>query len=239
MKTIIQKSVLSSLLIIFFGCQKQKEGKVEIHLISTEVHSLDKESNGNRFTEEEKEKSKNTITFKLVNNTGKKQLLIFNPYDSGFSNLMPEVKDKKGNINKWFPGIVDYFDDSEFRAYKDCEFSVSMEEYKRYENLGIKNIPNYIDYRENQIILYPGEERTFKTVIYLPDLSASVNRFASGKSSFRGIKEGDSLYLKYSTYVPRYKNALPDWELKELNEKGIHFYADTIQSNAIPIKLIK
>lgn len=239
MKTSWLKLIALLVIMICYGCQKENKGKVEIYILTKDVHCLDIDGKSSYLTDDEKNKSLNKVRFKIVNNTDKVQLLVFNPYDSGFSDLMPEIKGRNGKINKYFPGIADHFDDPDAMAYSDCILTVLQDKFKLYENSGSKNIPVYIYYKENQVLLQPGEERTFQTPIYLPVLSTYVNRFTIGRTRFNGVKNGDSLYLKYSTYVPRHKNALPDWELKELNAKGINFYADTIKSNAIPIRIIK
>lgn len=225
--------------LIFCGCKKE-EGKVEIQILNKEVHSLDKEFKGDfYFTNEEIKKSQNIIRFKLINNTDYKQILVFNPFDSALSNLMPEVKGANGEIKKYSPGIRDFFNDPEYIAYSNCMLNTWEDITVNYKNMGIKEVDIYMDYRQNNILLYPGEERIIETIIYLPLLSAYYNRFASGSIKFYGIKEYDLFCLTYKTYPLRYKRSLPDWELKQLNDKNILFYDDTIRSNYIPIKLIK
>jgi len=231
--------VMLMIAIICAGCQKSEPGRVEIYLLSKELHCRDTDGKSSYQTDEEIGRSRNVIQFKIVNNTNKIQLLLFNPYDIGMGNLMPEMKHSNGMVNKYFPGIVEHFDDPDANAYHDCRLTVMKDEFKLYENLGIKNIPVYIDYRASQILLYPGEERSFSTAIYLPVLTAYYNRYTNGRARFNGIKDGDSLYLRYAAYVPRYKNALPDWEMNDLKAKGVSFFADTIKSNAIAVKLIK
>lgn len=225
--------------LIFYGCKKE-EGKVEIQILNKEVHSLDKDFKGGFYlTDEETKKSQNIIRFKLINNTDHKQILVFNPFDSALSNLMPELKGANGKIKKYSPGIRDFFDDPDYTSYFNCKFSTWEDITVNYKNIGIKEVDIYMDYRHNNILLYPGEERIIETIIYLPLLSTYYNRFASGSTKFYGIKEDDLFCLTYNTNPLRYKRSLPDWELKQLNDKGIHFYNDTIKSNYIPIRLIK
>lgn len=238
MKTNIQKFVLAALVFAFFSCKKN-EGKVEIHLISKQINSLDEENNLRDYTPEEKKKAKNMLTFKLINKTDQIQLLLLDPYYMLVGNLEIQIKDTTGKQHEIHPSIIDYVLTEEYMSHAECVMHQYEQILKKYEGRGIKNIAAYQEYNEHSVVLYPGEERTFKAIVYLPLLSADNGSFAGGNLSFKKLNAGDSLRLAYKADTEKYKKALPDWELKELKKRNINFYADTIYSGYIPLRIVK
>lgn len=234
------KKILIISLLIFISCKSTiKQESVDINILNSEINSLNKKDLNYNFSYNIKEKSiaKNTIKFELLNNTNKKQLIIFDPYSEPLKNLNLQIKDKYKHEKKCYSIIVDITDNQQ-GDYLDCHFLMEESELQKYENSGSSDIFTYVDYLKNSYILQPGEKRLFQLDVYLPLVSDGTNNYdGTGIVTCKNIVEGDSFNLKYSLDVRKYQNSLPKWELDELKRQKIEFYADTIFSNPVPIKI--
>ena len=239
---VIKKLIILSCILSVIGCNKNTEDKrVKLVILNSEIHTLKRVKSNllAGYSESDKEKAKNYLKFKLVNNTDSIQILIFDPYIPLLKNLVPKVVDKSKVVKNYDEAIVELIGDADDIEHFHCLISIAKYENEKYEQFGIKDIDSYKGYQKNSITLNPGEERTFVSLIYLPIINNNLNNYDEvGFAFYENIEMGDLFSLKYNIDAKVYQNSLPDWERKELDRKGVKFYDKPIESNLVPIKII-
>ncbi|WP_116788030.1 hypothetical protein [Flavobacterium psychrotrophum] len=140
----------------------------------------------------------------------------------------------KNVFKKYNPGIIDSFSESYSR---DCESSQMINRINEYEKLGIT--PRYsqevYNYLHNSVTIYPGEKRTFKSIVMLP-IVLERKEGGGGIINYSDLNNSNTFELNYSCNAKRLKSELPKYILDELEYNKIEIFDGQIRSNKIPLK---
>lgn len=220
------KNIIISLVLMGFGCSKNKD--LELEIVTKEIKAIDLKSiSVNEYYNniEIVNKSKTIVNYKLTNNTDKTFFFNLNGYNEKFEK-------KFMRMDRAFIDITD-------------ENKLSVKHKSSFPTFGSKlpkdfEILNQLDYsylyRFNNFIIHPHETLYFEWFLMLPlgnqiELKNSRVNFDPNKKYFAEILlNSDS--TNYKRYISR-------TELQTIKENGYEVYHGTLKSkNKIPIKFV-
>lgn len=197
-----------------------------------------------------REKAKNIISFTLNNPTSKKLLFIFDQENIGPSigvdtifsgNIGFQIIDEKGK-NKFFSFPLVTWDDTElkvdqwyFHMYRD---SIKNSNYKK---LGIKETDVRIvnDFIQNSVTLSPGDRKTFKFVLSLPNIRESIAAIGQTPLYYDKLNDNHKFQLFYHCNTAKIKKSLPKYLIEELEHNEVEIFNGKLESEIVPLKQIK
>jgi len=241
--------ILSCLLTL--GCSK-KEKTLTITVVNPYIKYLDTLQTDKTIAhyKDEKARSKatNVITFTVSNPTDKKYLLVLNTdspepaYSPDFDLKSPAISyrilDKKNEMKRYSPGIADSFSTD---SCLDCGFDSFVRQMEGYKQLGItKNYSSEIyNYLHNAVTIYPGEKRTFKSIVKLPIVLEPLKKTGGGIIRYKDLENTDSFELVYGCKAAYLKDELPKYMLDELEYNKIEIFDGEIRSNKVKLRKVE
>ncbi|WP_229665877.1 YdeI/OmpD-associated family protein [Flavobacterium suaedae] len=192
-----------------------------------------------------RKKATNVITYTINNPTDKKLLFIIDreTVEPMFSETYSRsvcpgfyIRDKNDKLMKPAPGIADNFD---IMNCTDCRGWVITHRMDDYEKLGItKSYSRKVDnYLRNSVTVYPGETKTFKSIIMFPIfLELNTEGFGGGILRYKSLNDANTFQLFYEFHADEYKNVLPKYILEEIENNETEFFDGRLLSNKVPLK---
>jgi hypothetical protein len=231
------------------GCEK-KEQKVSLTVENKQIFYVDSSEtiSFNSYKDDNiRSKATNVITYSITNPTNKKLLFVidreviepmyfetyYRPVYVGFY-----ITNQNNDFVKFTPGIYDNFDEDQT---VDCKLYSEINRINNYEKLGITNsysieVDNYL---RNSVTIYPGETRTFKSVVMLPIvLETDESGWGGGIIRYKHLNDTDNFQLFYNLHADQFKKSLPEYILNELQHNEIDIYDGKLISNKVPLKKI-
>lgn len=239
--TSMRASIIIILVFLLTQSCREKADKIagiEIVLENTEVACIKKPADKYHlfYSHNESDSAKTILKFRLINHTNKRQLLVFDPFSPLTGNMRTIIYGRDGKKIKPGPSLIDPVATPEYVAEFQKEMDFHENEVKKYKDFITGSTSTYKNYRENAVILEPGEERAFVSSVSLPILY-SESASAMSYYDITGAKYF-SLWYTLSSNLRFYREAIPDWEQQDLARRGIHWYTDSIFSNKIPIRFM-
>lgn len=244
--------ILNSILSIFsliaiVGCNTT-ENKLQLTVVNEYIKYVDTSHTAQYMYKNDtiRKKATNIITYTITNPTDKKYLLVFdrefpepmfsdkNDYVRAFIGY--SIFSDKNVFKKYSPGIIDSFSESYSR---DCQYSQMMNRINEYEKLGVTSqySQEVYDYLYNSVTIYPGEKRTFKSIVMLP-IVLERKEGGGGIIDYSDLNNSNTFELNYSCNAKRLKSELPKYILDELEYNNIEIFDGQIRSNKIPLKKV-
>lgn len=264
------KIILIVTAISIISCSKREctnNGNVSLELINNEINyinidsSLLLKSEGKQFkdlysyTNLERKKARNTLIYKLTNNSNKKYYFTIdtdiidffgNSFNFNYFNkkdsisirrmcfLIDNNKAKNYDINYAYSGgRFNYNDDSlniYFRKYLDIESKIAISKSLKQDELTVKN----------SFVIYSGEYKIFKVNLYLP---IYLEKYNSHELNFASliIDPKNEYSFRLGIYAKKdfIWNSLPDYKRKEIIDNGYEIFDGVILSNKVPLKMTK
>lgn len=252
-------------------------GSVNLELINNEINytgisSLSIIDNDTLYDEvknysnEERKKAFNLLTFKIVNNTNRKYYFNFDPTefmyfgtsgtfieeskakDAGSLNSIGLVFDNKndnGDGIVWFSGRTINSKDVEnlvyLKKYVEMNESMIQDNYEDFGNIG-KGISNYKvgNSHSNSFVLHPGEYKIFKKKLFLPIFKEKGRTPDLGWEALKIPTNGDFDFSIGICFNKAYiSNNLLDYQKKEIEDNGYEIFDGIMQSNKVPVVIKK
>lgn len=238
------------LLMTFISCNNKEEQvtlTVENEYI-TYVDSSETIQLNNYINDSIRKKATNVITYTIYNPTDKKLLFIIDreELEPMFAETYSRsvcpgfyIRDESNKLVKFTPGIADNFD---VKKCTDCREWVLKHRMDNYEKLGItKSYSRKIDnYFRNNLTIYPGETKTFKSIVMLPIvLELNQEGFGGGIVRYKDLKETNTFQFFYEFHADEFKKSLPKYILEELEHNETEFFDGRLLSNKVPLKKIE
>ena len=210
------------------------------------------------YTDEERKKAKNIITYKIGNNTKKKICFVINNNQMDFNgcNSIDFLKKKEFDSisprwttfildNTKFPNqnnILEILSVQNEKVSSDS-LDVFSEKYRQIENnmnsVYYKNIGDF-DSLESLIFLNPGEYKIFKKTLFLPiHLEKDQNFVLNFAALVINPKYKYDFSLAIASNREFLKGTLPEYKLKEIKDNGYEIFDGKLLSNKVPLILKK
>lgn len=209
------------------------------------------------YTNDERKKAKNIITYKIVNNSKMKICFVLNSkqLDYAGDNSQDFLNDIE--IDSISPRRTTYIIDNvnfpkgnKIRDVITWNYPYNIDSlkiyFKKYQQLGyIKNHDDYedigdIDSVENLIFLNAGEYKIFKKVLYLPIFNEKDH---NPDLTFGALVINPNYKYNFSLAIESDKTflsgTLPEYKLKEIKDNGYEIFDGKLLSNKIPLILKK
>lgn len=244
-------------LLLFTSCGEKEDAQLGLKLINKEIFFVDfvqpEDSVSFSYkTTEQRIKSTNLITYKLLNPTNNKVAFVINDLlwypmygeieESKYGEMFFVIKDSISIAGIEIP-MINFLEDSfnqtafDIFLHNDSIKKMKYELMNIYHNdfsLGdIEIIDNFIN---NVIVLHPNESVTFNTILKLPIVKEVDVRV--GEYDFmcvHNIENFNKFQLYYSADAEYLKSVLPEYLLKELEENQIEIFDGVLMSNEVPL----
>ncbi|MFH7012396.1 hypothetical protein ACHRV5_11015 [Flavobacterium sp. FlaQc-52] len=234
------------LFLTIMSCSTDKK-VVTLRIENEQIYFVDSTNtvmNYNYNSSESRSKSENIITYVISNETDKKLLFIIDKkiYPSVEKELTISgstyfvIKDKVGEIKKYNMPLVSF--DREVNSNKIYSDSIKNNYYNK---IGVenKNIDYVANLFENSIIIGPGERKTFKAIVNFPIISEINSKQGINPLYYRGLKDAENFQIYYSCNAKSLMSCLPKYVRNELNDNEVEIFEGIIESNEVPLKLVK
>lgn len=238
-----RSAVICISFLIFTGCLR-KDQNVILEVDNVEINFSGKGS-FRYATDMEREKAKNIINFRIVNNSEDKLLFLFDYLNCRSLNKMTTdlndfafvLLDKNNNYIIPSAPLVTFTDTPELSQnlkYEIINDSLNNEHYKDLG--GSYDWRNLEHYMKNSFVLHPGESRALRTVIKLPIVKENIQNFGNIPIYYNEVKDNYKFILFYGADSELIKKSLPDYILMDLESNGIKIFDGIIKSKPIPLK---
>ncbi|MFP5437077.1 MAG: hypothetical protein ACLGH8_04785 [Bacteroidia bacterium] len=240
--------ILSCLLIV--GCSRKAE-TLTITVVNPYMKYVEtSETNGiisSYKDEATRSKATNVVTFSISNPTDKKYLLVINTdspepvYSNDFNHIRPSIAyrilNNKNEMKRYIPGIADNFSTD---SCLDCSLDFLTGQMEEYKKLGITKSysPEVYDYLHNAVTIYPGEKRTFKSIVKLP-IVLEPTKMGGGIIRYKNLENTDTFELVYGCKSAHLKAKLPKYILDELEYNKIEIFDGEILSNKVKLRKVE
>lgn len=197
--------------------------------------------------EKARSKATNVVTYTISNPTDRKYLLVFNTdspepvYSNDFNHTRPfiayRILNSKNKMKSYTPGIADSFSND---VCSDCGGDFLLRQMEEYKKLGITKdySPVVYDYLHNAVTIYPGEKRTFKSIVKLP-VVLEPGKTGGGIIRYKNLENTDTFQLVYGCKSAHLKAELPKYILEELDYNKIEIFDGEIRSNKVKLKKVE
>jgi len=249
MKTIFEYWICILFILAIVGCHNSGEETLQLTVANQYIKYVDTTQTDTYLSSYNNDmvrrKAINIITYTISNPTDKKYLLVFDTespepaFSEDYNNLRSligyRIINNKNKIKKCNPGI--FCGGPDLLDCRDCILRNRMDEYNK---LGITTgyslqLDNYI---HNAVTIYPGEKRTFKSVIMLP-IVLERNEMGGGIMNYNNLTNSDKFELFYHCNALNLKAELPKYILDELEYNNIEIFDGLISASKVPLKVIK
>lgn len=233
------------MMLITIACQKK--GEVTLQLHNKEIHYVVLEDMQRRYVNEERQRSETIMNYTLKNTTDKKLLFVFDkkelapslgisPDTSFYGYMGFTIADHTDKIRKFWVISPLWAENGDLQG---CELYQLQKMQNFYLKQGIESKDAQLidDFINNSIVLYPGETRTFKTILSLPLIWEIDRRTETPLLRYYDLKETDNFQLFYFCKAAEMKSRLPKYLKDELDRNEIEIFDGKLE--AAPIKLKK
>lgn len=240
------KNISILLFLTIVSCSTDKK-VVTLRIENEQIYFVDSTNtvmNYNYNSSESRSKSENIITYVISNETDKKLLFIIDKkiYPSVEKELTISgsayfvIKDKVGETKKYNMPLVNF--DREVNSNKIYSDSIKNNYYNK---IGVenKNIDYVANLFENSIIIGPGERKTFKAIVNFPIISEINSKQGINPLYYSGLKDAENFQIYYSCNAKALMSCLPKYVRNELNNNEAEIFEGIIESNEVPLKLVK
>ena len=242
---------ISVILLIVTGCSN-KDDKVTLTVENEYITYVDSSETiwfNNYKNDSVRKKATNVITYTISNPTDKKLLFVIDRetvepmFSETYSrSVFPgfHIRDKNDKLIKPVPGIADNFDIIVDNI--DCRRCIVEGRMDNYEKLGItksysRKVDNYLRY---SVTIYPGETKTFKSIVMFPIVLELNNEgFGGGILRYKSLNDPNTFQLFYEFHADEFKKVLPKYILEEMKNNKIEFFDGRLLSNKVPLKKVE
>jgi len=220
--------------------ETKASGSVKLEILNKELFFNKDITRPNYYSDSDRERARNIVTWKITNNSANDYLFIINEDGlygdptqdvvAGHIRIIDKAKnEKQGSMSavSWAqrPGCLfncERYSDSTGRALD------SLKGFKHFRS------NNY--YRKNAIVLHSGESRTYKSIVSLPILEEGNVLTWQHPISIFGLKDGDKLSIIYDWDAKEIESYLEKYQLEELKHNTSIIYNGRLESNRVPLK---